>query len=63
MVPPGGTTGGQSCSILLQDVVMEYRGRAVVRKTQTGASWQPEPCIELDELLAADSDMRLPRGE
>ncbi len=41
---------------------MEHRGSAAERKTQTGASWQLELCIGLDELLATDSDTRFRRG-
>ena len=63
MVRARGTTGEQFCSILFKDVVMGHRGKATDRETQTGASWQLEPCIGLDELLATDGDIRFHRGE
>lgn len=42
---------------------MEHCGSVAGRKTQTGASWQLEQCIGLDELLTADSDTRFRKGE
>ena len=64
MVRTCGTTGKSCCSILCEEVVvvMEHRGRAAVRKTQTGASWQLELYIGLDELLETDSDTRFRSG-
>ena len=50
------STGESFCSILCEEVVMEHRGSAAERTPQTGASWQMELCVGLDELLATDSD-------